>query len=336
MDGNHGEIHPRGADFVASGVPFITAADLRYGRIDIQGCAFISEGQAKLLRKGFARLGDVLLTHKATIGRTAIVDAIPHGLDYIMLTPQVTYYRVLQRDILDPRYLKYYFDSHEFQTLLEAWSGGGSTRAYIGITKQLDLPVRLLAIHTQRAIAGVLGALDDKIEQSRQTAQALERLATSVFRAWFIDFEPVKAKVKGAKSFPSMPQSVFDSLPTRFEDSGLGVVPECWKPGPINALANLSKSQVTPRDSAHEIFDHFSIPAFDAGRRAAQESGETIKSNKFLVVDGCVLLSKLNPRTPRVWLPPPSRGRRQIASTEFLVLVPELSFDRHYLYCQFR
>ena len=71
----------------------------------------------------------------------------------------------------------------------------------------------------QRAIAGVLGALDDKIEQNRRTAQALERLARAIFRAWFVDFEPVKAKAAGATAFPSMPQPVFDALPNRFVDS---------------------------------------------------------------------------------------------------------------------
>ena len=80
----------------------------------------------------------------------------------------------------------------------------------------------------QRAIAGVLGALDDKIEQNRRTARALERLAQAIFRTWFVDYEPVKAKAGGATSFPSMPQAVFDALPTRFVDSEIGSAPEGW------------------------------------------------------------------------------------------------------------
>jgi hypothetical protein len=75
----------------------------------------------------------------------------------------------------------------------------------------------------------VLGALDDKIEQNRRTARALERLARAIFRAWFVDFEPVKAKAAGATAFPSMPQPVFDALPTRFVDSAIGPVPEGWE-----------------------------------------------------------------------------------------------------------
>lgn len=191
-------------------------------------------------------------------------------------------------------------------------------------------------LHEQRAIAGVLGALDDKIEQNRRTARALERLARAIFRTWFVDFEPVEAKAAGATAFPSMPQAVFDALPTRFVESGIGPVPEGWEVGAIKDLASLSKTQVNPQESPEEVVDHFSIPAFDAGMRPVVEAGSTIKSNKFLVVEGCVLLSKLNPRIARVWLPPTPRGRKQIASTEFLVFVPSQTLDRHYLYCQFQ
>ena len=188
----------------------------------------------------------------------------------------------------------------------------------------------------QRAIAGVLGALDDKIKQNRRLARALDRLARAIFRAWFVGFEPVKAKAAGAASFPSMPQAIFDALPTHFVDSDIGPVPGGWEVGGIPSMATLSKVQVKPQKHVSEGFEHFSIPAFDAGMRAVVELGEVIKSNKFLVPEGCVLLSKLNPRIPRIWLPPPPRGRQQIASTEFLVFMPRSAFDRHYLYCQFQ
>ena len=138
MDGNHGELHPKASDYVATGIPFVMANNLSDGFVDLSQCAFITEKQAKTLRKGFARPDDVLLTHKATLGRTAIV---PEGYEYIILTPQVTYYRVHKG--LSNFYLRYYFESSDFQSTLEAFAGGGSTRAYIGITKQCGLPVYL-------------------------------------------------------------------------------------------------------------------------------------------------------------------------------------------------
>lgn len=138
MDGNHGELHPKASDYVATGIPFVMANNLSDGFVDLSQCAFITEKQAKTLRKGFARPDDVLLTHKTTLGRTAIV---PEGYEYIILTPQVTYYRVHKG--LSNVYLRYYFESSYFQSTLEAFAGGGSTRAYIGITKQCGLPVYL-------------------------------------------------------------------------------------------------------------------------------------------------------------------------------------------------
>ena len=87
MDGNHGELHPKASDYAATGIPFVMANNLSDGFVDLSQCAFITEKQAKTLRKGFARPDDVLLTHKATLGRTAIV---PEGYEYIILTPQVT------------------------------------------------------------------------------------------------------------------------------------------------------------------------------------------------------------------------------------------------------
>ena len=109
LDGNHGSFHPKGDDFVEIGIPFIMASDLINSHVDLQSCKYISFDQAQTLRKGFSIEGDVLLSHKATIGRTAIVGKL--NTAYIMLTPQVTYYRVIDSGVLNNKYLKYYFDS---------------------------------------------------------------------------------------------------------------------------------------------------------------------------------------------------------------------------------
>ncbi len=136
MDGNHGEIHPKKADFVECGVPFIMASDLMGGVVEQQSCNFISKKQADGLRKGFAIDGDILLSHKGTIGRTAILST---ELDYVMLTPQVTFYRVLDQSQLSPEFLYFAFQSASFKREMGLAAGDGATRAYIGITKQLDL-----------------------------------------------------------------------------------------------------------------------------------------------------------------------------------------------------
>lgn len=186
LDGNHGSIHPKASDYVSSGVPFIMANNLVNGKVDYNNCVFISEKQASTLRKGFAKPGDVLLTHKATIGRTAIV-----GDEYetTILTPQVTYYRV-KRGISN-RYLKYYFDSPKFQQLFSNWAGSGSTRAYLGITAQHKLPIVLPPYEIQLKIAHCCGALDDKIFTNQSVNDNLYAQAKAIFEQQFIDLETI-------------------------------------------------------------------------------------------------------------------------------------------------
>jgi type I restriction enzyme S subunit len=116
-------------------------------------------------------------------------------------------------------------------------AAAGSAQPILNKSAFGQLEISLPSLPEQRAIAAVLGALDDKIEQNRQTARVLERLSRAIFRAWFVDFEPVKAKAAGAAGFPSMPQEVFDALPTRFVDSEIGPVPEGWE---VKALAEIA------------------------------------------------------------------------------------------------
>ena len=165
LDGNHGETHPKKADFVKVGVPFIMASDLKDGQVDQVGCHHITREQADSLRKGFAKNGDVLLSHKGTIGRTAILET---DLDYVMLTPQVTYYRSTDQNKLSRAYLYFAFQSGPFQKQITEEAGGGATRAYIGITKQLELKLPVPAIENQTC----LSKSARKIEASTKKAMA--------------------------------------------------------------------------------------------------------------------------------------------------------------------
>ena len=217
MDGNHGSIHPKSSDYVSEGVPFIMANDLVNGVADLINCSFISEKQAKTLKKGFAHPNDVLLTHKATIGRTAIV---PNKYETIILTPQVTYYRVLKG--IDNRYLKYYFDSDFFQSTLRNWAGSGSIRAYIGITAQRKLPIILPPLNVQTKIATVLSLLDEKISLNIAINENLEQQAQAIFKSWFVDFEAFG-----------------------------GVMPDDWSECILDSMCSLIIKGITPKYNEH-------------------------------------------------------------------------------------
>ena len=148
------------------------ARDLQNGHVDTERCIFISRKLADSLRVGFAKDGDVLISHKGTIGRSAIVSTED---DYIMLTPQVTGYRVKDSSKLLNRFVRYDFMSPCFQSEMIAGAADGSTRAYMGITKQLKLRFRFPPLDEQKRITANLDELDP--ETQRLTAIYTRKLA---------------------------------------------------------------------------------------------------------------------------------------------------------------
>jgi len=172
QDGNHGNDHPKSSDYVPSGVPFIMANNLVDGTVDIRDCKFIRKDQADKLRVGFAISGDVLLSHKGTIGRVAIV---PEIKDYIMLTPQVTYYRIGRVDKLSNAFLRYVMESRGFQEHISKLSKQ-STRNYIGISQQKNLFMVLPSLNEQKQIAEILSSVDNEIVEELNHKDQLESL----------------------------------------------------------------------------------------------------------------------------------------------------------------
>ena len=161
LDGNHGEKHPTSDEYVESGIPFLMASDIHNGEVNIYSCKYITKERAERLDKGFARNGDVLLTHKATIGETAILSNLM--TEYAMLAPQVTYYRIKNEERLNREYLYSFFNSLDFQTELKT-KAAQSTRPYIGITAQQNLKIILPAeIDEQRKIGLYFRNLDHLI-----------------------------------------------------------------------------------------------------------------------------------------------------------------------------
>ena len=131
---------------------------------------------------------------------------------------------VTGNDRADTRFLCYALAATEISGYL---TGSAMPKLTQRAINAIEVP--LPPIDAQRAIAETLGSLDDKIEQNRRTGAKLEGLARAVFKAWFVDFEPVKAKAAGATAFPGMPPETFAALPARFEDSELGPVPQGWE-----------------------------------------------------------------------------------------------------------
>ena len=172
QDGNHGEKHPKITDFIEDGIPFIMASDITENQINFNTCHHISEKQYNSLRIGFAKKNDVLLSHKASVGFTAIV---PNKR--IMLTPQVTYYRIANKNVLLPEYLFYYFQSKDFQKKIKDLAKQ-STRDYIGIVSQrknleIYFPKNL---EKQKEIINILSKIDLIIQKEKEYKEKLKRI----------------------------------------------------------------------------------------------------------------------------------------------------------------
>ena len=182
-----------------------------------------------------------------------------------------------------------------------------------------NIEVEIPSKNAQKAIAHILGTLDDKIELNQKMNQTLEEIAKTIFKSWFVNFDPVRAKAEGRPT--GLPPVISDLFPDELVDSEIGEIPKGWGVGSISDFTFLNKKTVNPSQSA-EVYEHFSIPAFDSGQFPVLDLGTDIKSNKNLVVEGSLLVSKLNPNTPRVWLPTPKDLHEQICSTEFMVYTP--------------
>jgi len=182
-DGNHGNIHPTSSDFVGNGIPFIMANNVKGGKIDVLFCSHIRKEQADTLQKGFSIKGDVLLTHKGTVGEVAIVPEVDSP--YLMLTPQVTYYRVAKPKSLSNEFLAASFVTEKFQKKLKEEAGGG-TRAYIGITKQRSLELNLPSqLSEQNQIGNFFQQLDGLITKHQQKHDKLKNIKKALIEKMF-------------------------------------------------------------------------------------------------------------------------------------------------------
>ncbi|EJY4339015.1 restriction endonuclease subunit S [Vibrio cholerae] len=191
-DGNHGSNYPRTAEFGEEGIPFLTAKLLDdSGNIDFDSAPRLSTDKANKFKFGFLEPNDVLLSHNATVGRVAVVPAIKERM---LIGTSLTHYRLDSSRLL-PKYLAAYFSGIAFQNQLASVMSQ-TTRNQVPITSQRKLSVVVPPIEDQKIIADMLGAFDDKIQNNTQTNQTLEQIAQAIFKSWFVDFDPVKAKIE--------------------------------------------------------------------------------------------------------------------------------------------
>lgn len=186
-DGNHGEYRPRPDEFTEEGVAFIRAADLVDGVVDFVGAGKINGEARRRIRKGVGEPGDVLLSHKGTVGKVAVV---PVDAPEFVCSPQTTFWRTLDSDRLDGRFLGFYLQSPKFVAQLDSRKAESDMAPYVSLTEQRKFILEVPPTQVQRAIAQILGALDDKIAANRKLAQTVDELTCVLFADAVLDVAP--------------------------------------------------------------------------------------------------------------------------------------------------
>lgn len=221
------------SDYVEEGIPSIMPANIGDNRIVEDGIARITEEDAIRLGRYRVQPGDIVYSRRGDVERRALVRPQENG--WLCGTGCL---RVrLGVNGHHPVFTTYYLGHPKVRQWIVRHAQG-ATMANLNTTILSNLPFIDLPIDTQRAIAKILGDLDDKIDLLREMNRTLEDIARAVFRAWFVDFEPVRAKAAGATRFRGMPQPLFDQIPDSFEPSEIGEIPKGWTVKPIGSLAN--------------------------------------------------------------------------------------------------
>lgn len=282
--------------FVEDGVPVVRGNNLSLGlgeKFKDDGFVYITPEKASELNTWAAK-NDLIFTAVGTIGQVGLLRGNEKFSKYIISNKQLRL--TVNKEIIDPLFVYYWFASEMMvDQIIQRNTGSSVPLINLSVLKSLVVPVPPL--EEQKAIASVMSSLDDKIDLLHRQNKTLESMAETLFRQWFIE-----------------------------------EAQEDWEEKRLADDADHIKAGVTPAKNPMQIYTHYSLPAFDEGMRPVVELGSAILSNKYGVVPWSILVSKLNPRFPRIWPIGDDPGENAICSTEFQVFKPKNKNLYGYLY----
>jgi type I restriction enzyme S subunit len=304
---SHIAMGPFGSDittdnFVPAGVPVIRGVNLTTGRFRGDEFVYLTDRKADQLANANAFPGDLVLTHRGTLGQVGLVPSTLYDR-YVVSQSQMKL--TCDPEKADPLFVYYYFRSPAGQhALLMNASQTGVPAISRPVTSLKAVRLALPGLREQRAISHILGTLDDKIELNRRMGETLEAMARALFKSWFVDFDPVRAKADGRDL--GLPKPLADLFPARLVQSELGEIPEGWAVKPIGDLAEVVGGS-TPKTERAEYWDggthHWVTPKdlsglpmpvlLDTGRKITDAGLAQISSG--LLPIGTVLLSSRAP-----------------------------------------
>jgi len=220
------------SDYVQQGVPSIMPQNIGDNRIIEDGIARISRADAERLSRYLVRAGDIVYSRRGDVERRALVREEEDGW---LCGTGCLRVRLGERGP-DPTFAAYYLGHPGVREWIVRHAQGATmpnlNTGILSACPFLEPPAA-----EQRAIAHILGTLDDKIELNRRMSETLEQMARALFKSWFVDFDPVRAKMEGRD--PGLPREIAELFPDRMVESELGEIPEGWEVRPVEDLAEV-------------------------------------------------------------------------------------------------
>jgi type I restriction enzyme S subunit len=216
----------RSENYCSSGVPVVRGNNLKAERFSFKDFVYLSKDKANQLSSSFAFPGDVLFTAQGSVGQVGIIPLnSPHS---VFVLSQNLMKVTIHREQADPLYVFYYFRSGAGQhEIMSHVNPTGVPCISQPLTSLRGFRLPLPPVHHQHAIARILGTLDDKIAVDRRTNETLESIARAIFKSWFVDFDPVRAKADGRLP-AGMNAETAALFPARFHRTPLGSAPIGW------------------------------------------------------------------------------------------------------------
>ncbi|HBR7310016.1 TPA: restriction endonuclease subunit S [Klebsiella aerogenes] len=320
--------------YVDSGVPVIRGTNLAGDIFSESDFVFVSPDKANELQRNMAFRGDIVFTQRGTLGQVALIPEDSLYEKYIVSQSQMKL--TVNPKQADAYFIYTYFRTNEAKALIENNAIiGGVPHINLGILKEFKL--RLPPLSEQKRISEVSKSIDNKINLNRQINQTLEQISQTLFKSWFVDFDPVidnaldagnsipealqsraelRQKVRNSTDFKPLPADIRALFPAEFEETELGWIPKNWHIRDFSDIAVLIKNNIKSDDICDDIHyiglehlerKHIFITSYG--------NGSDVSSNKSAFNKGDLLFGKLRPYFHKVAITPFSG----ICSTDILV-----------------
>lgn len=227
------------------GIPLVTAKIIKGGRIEKPNEFILPEDYDAWMSRGLPKPGDVVMTTEAPLGEIAQLDDRKLALAQRVITLRG------KSGLLDNTYLKFHMLSSFVQDQLKSRATGTTV---LGIRQSELRKVSLVIppLYEQQAIARILGTLDDKIELNRRMNETLEAIARALFKSWFVDFDPVRAKAEQRQP-AGMDAKTAALFPSSFEESPLGLIPKGWRANTLAEIVEINSWTLNKRDELERV-----------------------------------------------------------------------------------